>query len=63
MAPSTIPSAPDESRYRSVATMLREHAEVRGDKPFIVSIDENGRSITFGELWRLSNRLAGALQC
>ena len=38
--------------------MLREHAEVRGDKPFIVSIDENGRSITFGELWRLSNRLA-----
>ena len=43
MAPSTIPSGPDENRYRSVAIMLREHAEVRGDKPFIVSIDEKDR--------------------
>ncbi|MFT5486485.1 MAG: acyl-coenzyme A synthetase/AMP-(fatty) acid ligase [Paracoccaceae bacterium] len=66
MAPRDIPTAPNESRYRSVASMLREHAEIRGDKPFIVSIDEpgnedgeeNARSITFGQLWRLSNRLA-----
>jgi acyl-coenzyme A synthetase/AMP-(fatty) acid ligase len=58
-----IPSAPDKARYRSVADQLREHAEMRGDKPFIVSIDEDGpdgknRAISFGELWRLSNRLA-----
>ena len=58
MAPRDIPSAPDESRYRSVAAQLRDHADARGDKPFIVSLDEDGRSITFGELWRLSNRLA-----
>ena len=53
-----IPSAPDESRYRPVADMLREHAEARGDKPFIVAIDQGGRTITFRQLWRLSNRLA-----
>lgn len=58
MATRDIPTAPDPSRYRSVASMLREHAETRGDKPFIVSIEEDSRSITFGALWRLSNRLA-----
>lgn len=66
MAPRDIPTAPDETRYRSVASMLREHAETRGDKPFIISIDETesgdakkkSRSITFEQLWRLSNRLA-----
>lgn len=61
-----IPAAPDEARYRSVAAMLRDHAGARGDKPFIVSIDEAGpdgksRAIAFGELWRLSNRLARLL--
>lgn len=61
MAPREIPAAPDETRYRSVAAMLREHAEIRGDKRFIVSIDEGGRSITFAGLWRLSNRLARLL--
>jgi acyl-coenzyme A synthetase/AMP-(fatty) acid ligase len=66
MAPRDIPAAPDRSRYRSVASMLREHAEIRGDKPFIIAVDQpgdeggdrGGRSITFGQLWRLSNRLA-----
>lgn len=58
MAPRDIPAAPIESRYRSVASMLRDHAGARGDKPFIVSVDEGGRSITFAELWRLSNRMA-----
>lgn len=58
MAPPEIPSAPIEDRYCSVASMLREHAEIRGKKPFIVSLDEDGRSIAFAELWRLSNRLA-----
>lgn len=58
MALRDIPAAPDPSRYRSVASLLRDHAGARGDKPFIVSIDEDGRSITFVQLWRLSNRLA-----
>lgn len=58
MAPSEIPSAPDQSRFRTVAALMRDQAEQRPDKPFIVSIDEDGRAITFGELWRLSNRLA-----
>lgn len=58
MAPREIPAAPDRRRYRSVAAMLHSHAEDRGDKPFIVSVDQDGRSITFGALWRLSNRMA-----
>jgi acyl-CoA synthetase (AMP-forming)/AMP-acid ligase II len=66
MAPRDIPAAPDQNRYRSVASMLREHAETLGDKPFIVAVDQpddegsdqGARSITFGQLWRLSNRLA-----
>lgn len=63
MDPHNIPSAPDESRYRSVAAQLRDHAAARGDTPFIVSIDEDApgsgcRDITFGGVWRLSNRLA-----
>ena len=58
MAEREYPSTPDETLYRSVASLLRHHAKKRGDKPFIVSIDENGRFITFDQLWRLSNRLA-----
>jgi len=66
MAPRDIPAAPDQNRYRSVASMLREHAEIRRDKPFIVAVDQpddegsdqGARSITLGQLWRLSNRLA-----
>jgi acyl-coenzyme A synthetase/AMP-(fatty) acid ligase len=58
MDPHNIPAAPDESRYRSVADLLRGHAAARGDKPFIVGIDQGGRTITFAQLWRLSNRLA-----
>lgn len=64
MAIHDIPTAPDASRYRSVAAMLRDHARTRGDKPFIVAVDaageadNAGRRIAFGQLWRLSNRLA-----
>jgi len=58
MAPRPVPTAPDTSRYRSVADMLRGHAETRGDKPFIVAVDQNGRSITFRQLWKLSSRMA-----
>ena len=63
MDPLNIRSAPDESRYQSVSAQLRDHAAERGDTPFIVSIDEAApgggcRDITFGGLWRLSNRLA-----
>ena len=57
MSSTDIPTEPDTERYRSIADLLRDHAGARGDKPFIVAVDEN-RQITFGELWRLSNRLA-----
>ena len=30
MTPRPVPSAPDKSRYRSVADLLRDHAETRG---------------------------------
>lgn len=50
--------APQLDRFRSVAALLRDHAVSRGDKPFIVSVDTEHRAITFGQLWRLSNRLA-----
>ena len=58
MKASGSAGAPDWSRYRPVAGLLREHARRRPDKPFLVSIDQDGRRLTFGELWRLSNRLA-----
>ena len=57
----TIPSEPDRSRYRAVADLLRHHARVRPDKPFLISIDQDGRQLTFGELWRFSNRIARLL--
>jgi acyl-CoA synthetase (AMP-forming)/AMP-acid ligase II len=52
-----IPSVPDTARYRTVADMLRGHASACPDKDFIVAVDQ-GRAITFGEMWRLSNRMA-----
>ncbi|MGB0629796.1 MAG: class I adenylate-forming enzyme family protein [Alphaproteobacteria bacterium] len=58
MSPRPVPSAPDTGRYRTIAAMLRDHAEARGDKPFIVAVDQGGRSITFRQLWKLSNRMA-----
>ena len=58
MAPREVPSVPDESRYQSVSTLLRAHAADTPDKPFLVAIDQDGRSLTFAQLWRLSNRLA-----
>jgi acyl-CoA synthetase (AMP-forming)/AMP-acid ligase II len=58
MVPRKIPSAPDESRYQSVASLLQAHATDKPDKPFLVAIDQDGRSLTFAQLWRLSNRLA-----
>ena len=54
----TVASEPDWSRYRPVGDMLGEHARVRPDKPFLISVDQDGRALSFGDLWRLSNRLA-----
>jgi len=52
------PSQPDERQYKSVAEMLRKHATERATKTFITAMDQDGRSITFGQLWCLSNRLS-----
>ena len=49
---------PDWSRYRSVANLLQHHAQQHPDKPFLISIDQSGRTLTYGELWRLSNKFA-----
>lgn len=53
-----IPSEPDRSRYKTVADLLRRHARIRPDKPFLISIDQDGLQLTFSELWRFSNRIA-----
>ena len=58
---SDIASEPDWSRYRAVGDILREQAALRPDKPFLISIDEDGRSMSFGALWRFSNRFARLL--
>ena len=58
MGLKNITITPDQTRYRSVADLLQQHATERGQKKFIVSVDEGGRSITFEQLWRLSNRFA-----
>ncbi len=55
-----IPTEPDPATYRDPCDLLRAHAEATPDKAFLVSVDD-GRSMTFGELWRLSNRLANFL--
>ncbi len=55
-----ILSEPDPATYRDPHELLRGHAEATPDKPFLVSVDD-GRAMTFGELWRLSNRLANFL--
>ena len=54
----SVPSAPDERRYQSIAALLKSHADQHGEKPFIVSVDEGGRNITFNKLWRVSNRMS-----
>ena len=57
MSTTSLPSAPDPARFRSVADLLQAHAERTPDKVFLHSIDQD-RSITFGEMYRLANRFA-----
>ncbi len=49
-------AAPLQSRYRPIGELLQGHAERDPDKPFLVSIDQGGRSLTFGQLMGLCNR-------
>lgn len=56
--PAAPAGEPDWSRYRPVGEILAGHARSRPDSPFLVSIDQDGRSLSFGGLWRLSNRIA-----
>lgn len=53
---------PQTERFRPIADLLRDQARQRGDKRFIVSLDADDRTITFDQLWRLSNRLARFLE-
>ena len=54
----SVPSAPNESSYESIAELLHHHSEVRADKPFIVALDQDGRAISYDQMWKLSNRLS-----
>ena len=58
MAATPPPSPPPEVRYRSVHGLLRANAERAPDRSCLVSIDQGGRSLNWGQLYRLSNRLA-----
>lgn len=56
---TTHPPAPD-IRYRSVLEMLRGHARRAPDQPCLISIDQ-GASLTWHQLYRLSNKLSAWL--
>ncbi|MBO39465.1 MAG: hypothetical protein CMM75_09870 [Rhodospirillaceae bacterium] len=46
------------TRYKSVRTVLAEQAAKFGDKPYMVSIDQDEKVLSFDALYQLSNRMA-----
>ena len=44
--------------YKPVRTLLAEQARTFGDKPYMVSIDQDEKALSFNELWRLGNQMA-----
>jgi acyl-coenzyme A synthetase/AMP-(fatty) acid ligase len=44
--------------YKSVRTLLAEQAATFGDKPYMVSIDQNEKALTYDALYRLGNHMA-----
>ena len=44
--------------YKSVRTLLAEQAAKFGDKPYMVSIDQDEKALSYDALYRLGNRMA-----
>ncbi|MBK18620.1 MAG: hypothetical protein CMM52_07270 [Rhodospirillaceae bacterium] len=44
--------------YKSVRSLLAEQAAKFGDKPYMVSIDQDEKILSFAALYRLANRMA-----
>jgi acyl-coenzyme A synthetase/AMP-(fatty) acid ligase len=44
--------------YKPVRTLLAEQAEKFGDKPYMVSIDQDEKPLSYKNLWRLGNQMA-----
>ncbi len=46
------------TQYKSIRTVLADQAAKFGDKPYMVSIDQDEKVLSFDALYRLSNRMA-----
>ena len=46
------------TKYKSIRTVLADQAAKFGDKPYMVSIDQDEKVLSFDALYRLSNRMA-----
>lgn len=44
--------------YKPVRRLLAEQAAKFGDKPYMVSIDQGEKPLSYNDLWRLGNRMA-----
>ena len=44
--------------YKPVRRLLAEQAAAFGDKPYMVSIDQDEKALSYRDLWRLGNRMA-----
>lgn len=44
--------------YRSMREILASQAARFGDKPYMVSIDQDEKALSYDALWRLGNRMA-----
>ncbi len=47
--------------YRSTQSLIALNAAAHPDKPYIISVDQDGKSITYGQLRDATNRIAGYL--
>jgi len=46
------------TEYRPVRRILADQAQAFGDKPYMISIDQNDKVLSYRNLWRLGNRMA-----
>ena len=48
----------ENTKYKPVQTLIAEQAAKFGDKPYMVSIDQGEKQMSFLDLFRLGNRMA-----
>jgi acyl-coenzyme A synthetase/AMP-(fatty) acid ligase len=46
------------TEYKSVRQLVAEQAAAFGDKPYMVSIDQDEKVLSYEDLWRLGNKMA-----